>query len=129
MMTDDTRAEFNDIVRTELADTATATVRCECQAPDHHSGGVQCCHAATHFVTLHRWGWCDQSDEVNPDSIDADGNITAFMCNECANDAWRLAQKHIRQLLMSLPPGQRPHCPTCGRPTHLTADIIEKRPI
>jgi hypothetical protein len=125
----DIRSQFNDLIRTDLADVGvSATCECKCDRNPQRHANQPCTNEATHYVALHRWGWCDETvDDV--EKLDPDGNLTALMCAACANNAWNVAAGNIRKLLMSLPPGQRPHCPTCGRPTHLTADIIEKRPL
>ena len=130
----DIRAQFNDLVRTELASEPPPECECKCNGAEPHSDRL-CQRPATKFVALHRWGWCDEAPDAGgvtrPESVDADGNITSVMCGPCAKHAERVAQLKIKDMLAQIPPWARSqaHCPTCQRPTTTTEDILTVRPL
>ena len=119
-------ATFNDIVRTELA---APMCECKCNGLEPHADRL-CNARATVLVAMHRFGFCNEPPTAggvrNPENVDADGNLTAYMCTRCANHAYAVARYKVDQLhAMPVPPV----CPTCHRDIRLASDLITRRPI
>lgn len=125
-------AMFRDIVEPEEIDRRPPC-ECKCDSGAGMHSDRRCGQRATHLVALHRWGFCTDPPDTEgyrkPENVDTDGNICAVMCPRCANNAERVAQNNIRQMLATMPAGVIPPCPTCGRPTEKAEDICETRPI
>lgn len=130
MPDDAIKSAFNDLVRTDLAAPAPEC-ECKCNGAEPHADRL--CHKrATVLVALHRWGWCDEAipaDAADPAAYDADGNLTALMCDKCAEWAVAVARRNITKVLDEIPAGGRAECPTCHRVTTRWQDIAERRPL
>lgn len=128
---DNIDAAFNDLVRTELAAAPPLECECKCNGSEPHSDRL-CNGRATMFVTLHRWGWCNEPADAagftRPECVDGDGNITSVMCADCAAHAQHVAAAKIKVLIAQLPPS-RLRCPTCGRRSQFVDDILTVRPM
>jgi hypothetical protein len=129
---DDIDAVFRELVQTDLAARPRPMCECKCNGGEPHSDRL-CGRAATPDVALHRWGWCNEDPDAQgftrPESVDADGNITALMCGPCADHAYQVAKNNIKKLRGQLARDTIPQCPTCGRPTVTPEDIFERRPL
>lgn len=123
------RDAFNDLVRTELA-TPPPMCECKCDGLEPHADRL-CKARATTLVAMHRFGFCDEPADaggvLNPDNVDEDGNLTAIMCDRCADHAMAVARRKVAGLIAGYTPGTTPTCPTCGRDVVRGEDIITRR--
>lgn len=148
MMTDPHRSDptddavrrlFNDIARTDLAGPPP---RCECNCNGEEPHADRKCsvpgkpavrRAALYLVALHRFGWCRDEPTahgiVNPAAVDADGNMTAYMCQICTDHAVAVTRRNVNILLGSVARGDIPRCDTCGRAVARWQDLMERRPV
>lgn len=119
--------QINDIARVD-APLEAPMCECKCTGSIEPHSDRPCNRYATKFVRLHRWGFCEDNPDADgyakPENVDADGNITAYMCSRCAGHALAIAWRNIRQCYANIPPGAGPpRCPTCNRPTTRGEDI------
>lgn len=126
---DDIRRVFNDLARTELTTAIQPMCECNCTGDTPHADRL-CGARAVVLVGLHRWGWCDEPADAggtkHPENVDAEGNLTAMMCQRCARHAVTVAGLHVRQLAVS---GQPMECPTCRKPVERALDIAKVTPL
>lgn len=112
-------AAINDIARVDAP--AARSIQCEAI-----NNGHKCPATADRLVRLHQWGECDNTGDNAADAqrIDADGNVTAFMCGPCSGFALIAAWRAIRQLQARIPASLWPiTCPKCSRPTMRGEDL------
>lgn len=122
---------ITDAFRELLDGVADAGPPCEClcTSPSAPHSDRPCGRAATTMVAIHAWGCCNEPDPVTPDAMDVYGNLCVLMCGPCARHAEQRAAANIRKLRANTPSGVVVECPTCGRPTERTSDLIELRPM
>lgn len=102
---------------------------CLCTSPSAPHADIPCDRRATTMVAIHAWGCCNEPDPVTPEAMDADGNLCVLMCGRCARHAEQRAAHNVKKLIERIPEGLPLACPTCGRPTTRTSDLVELRPM
>lgn len=123
----DVDAAFRAIVFDDVNTMDRPPCECKCDSGPYRHADRRCGRLAVAHVAAHRWGVCDKpADWDGPAApVDADGNICAVMCQECAQFALQAAWVAVRRIRGAMPAGVVPHCPSCSRPTVEAADLCK----